>query len=519
MANKRIVIDPITRIEGHLRIEVEIAGGKVVDAWNTTTLFRGYEMILKGREPRDAWHFSHRICGICPTSHGHAASMCLEDAYGVTPPDNARLIRNLMESSQLLYDHILWFYILNGFDYVDIVSALSAKPKTKTLKKVQERVKAFVDSGQLGFLGNAYWGHPEYKLPAELNLELTASYLKSLKIKSLANEAGAVFGGKFPYIISSPPGGVTCIPTLTQIADYQDKMLKVKDFIDDTLIPDLMAIAPYYLYLKDYGGSHKSYLSMGVLDAKNQDPYDRLFPRGAIMNGDLGNLQKVDLMKDIGEYVGHSWYTDRCGGGINPSEGITEPNFTGKEGIGEIDHEGRYDWTKAVRFKGKPAEGGPLAQMLIAYASGSEPAKKLVDGTLAAVGAPGQLDILFSALGRVVARVLKVKMVADAFPVWIDELVANIKRGDNNFYTDYDLASDATGVAGWDAPRGCITDYTTIKGGRLETWQAVPASTWNFSPRDDKGVRGPAEEALIGVPVQDPENPLEVLRIVHSYDP
>ncbi len=516
--SERIVIDPITRIEGHLRIEVEVADGKVVDAWNTTTLFRGYEIILKGRDPRDAWHFSHRICGICPTSHGHAASMSLEDSFGVKPPDNARLIRNLMEAAQLGYDHVLWFYILNGFDYVDVVSALGAETKSPYLKRVQQRLQAFVDSGQLGFLKNAYWGHSEYKLPAELNLELAAHYIESLKVKSLATEASAVFGGKFPYIMSSPPGGVTCVPTLTNIADYQDKMHKVKDFVDNTLVPDLMNIAPYYLYLKDYGGSHLNYLSMGVLDAESQDPYDRLFPRGAILNGELKSL-KVDLNKDIQEFVGHSWYTDRSGGGRSPADGITEPKFTGTEGIGEIDREGKYDWTKAVRFKGVPAEGGPLAQMLLAYLAGREPARQLVDGTLKAVGAEGRLDILHSTLGRVVARVLKLKMTLDSIDGWIDELVANIKAGDMEFFREPEMPDSATGVAGWDAPRGCITDYNTIKGGRLENWQAVPASNWNFSPRDDKGVRGPAEEALIGVPVSDPKKPLEILRTVHSFDP
>lgn len=515
---QRIVIDPITRIEGHLRIEVEIEGGKVVNAWNTTTLFRGYEIILKGRDPRDAWHFSHRICGICPTSHGHTASMSLENSFGITPPDNARLIRNLLEAAQIGYDHVLWFYILNGFDYVDVVSALNAKPKTAHLKKVQQRIKAFVDSKQLGFLGNAYWGHPEYKLTPELNLELVDHYLESLRMKSLATEASAVFGGKFPYIMSTPPGGVTCVPTITQIADYQDKMRLVREFVDDKLIPDLLAIAPYYVYLKDYGGSHGNYMSMGVLDAKSQDPYDRLFPRGALYKGSL-KPERIDLEKDIEEYVGHSWYTDRSGGGRNPMDGVTEPEFTGREGIKEIDHEGKYDWTKAVRLKGKPMEGGPLAQMLLAYTSGRPQAKKLVDDTLAAVGMPGRLDILHSTLGRVVARVLKLKMTLDAVDGWVDELIANIKAGDMEFFRPYEIPNEAKGVAGWDAPRGCITDYNVIKGGKLENWQAVPASNWNFSPRDDKGVRGPAEEALIGVPVQDPKNPLEILRVVHSFDP
>jgi [NiFe] hydrogenase large subunit len=515
---QRIVIDPITRIEGHLRIEVEIADGKVVNAWNTTTLFRGYEIILKGRDPRDAWHFSHRICGICPTSHGHTASMSLEDSFGVKPPDNARLIRNLMEAAQIGYDHVLWFYILNGFDYVDVVSALGAKPSSPYLKKVQKRIKAFVDSGQLGFVQNAYWGHPEYRLPPDLNLELVAHYIESLRIKSLATEAAAVFGGKFPYIMSTPPGGVTCVPTLTQIADYKDKMQLVKDFVDNKLVPDLMAIAPYYLYLKDYGAGHKNYLSMGVLDAESQDPYDRFFPRGAIFNGEL-KAEEVDLLNDIQEFVGHSWYTDRSGGGRNPKDGITEPKFTGQEGIKEIDHEGKYDWTKAVRFKGQPMEGGPLAQMLMAYLAGREPAKKLVDDTLKAVGMEGRLDILFSALGRVVARVLKLKMTLDAVDGWVNELVENIKAGDTEFYRPYEIPDSASGVAGWDAPRGCITDYNVIEGGRLKNWQAVPASNWNFSPRDDKGVRGPAEEALIGVPVEDPKKPLEVLRLVHSFDP
>ncbi len=515
---ERIVIDPITRIEGHLRIEVEIANGKVVNAWNTTTLFRGYEIILKGRDPRDAWHFSHRICGICPTSHGHTASMSLEDSFGVTPPDNARLIRNLMEAAQIGYDHVLWFYILNGFDYVDVVSALSAKPSSPYLQRVQARLQAFVDSGQLGFLGNAYWGHPEYKLPPDLNLEIVAHYIESLRIKSLATEASAVFGGKFPFIMSSPPGGVTCVPTITQIVDYQDKMRLVKDFVDNKLVPDLLAIAPYYLYLKDYGAGHKNYISMGVLDAKSQDPYDRFFPRGAMLGGEL-KLHEVDIVNDIQEFVGHSWYTDKSGGGRSPMDGVTEPKFTGQEGIKEIDHEGKYDWTKAVRLNGKPMEGGPLAQMLISYLAGREDAQKLVDGTLKAVGAEGQVGILFSNLGRIVARVLKLKRTLDAVDGWVGELIANIKAGDNEFFRPYEIPDSAKGAAGWDAPRGPITDYNVIKGGKLENWQAVPASNWNFSPRDDKGVRGPAEEALIGVPVVDPKKPLEVLRTVHSYDP
>lgn len=516
---ERIVIDPITRIEGHLRIEVEITNGRVSNAWNTTTLFRGYEIILKGRDPRDAWHFSHRICGICPTSHGHTASMSLEDSFGIRPPDNARLIRNLMEAAQIGYDHILWFYILNGFDYVDVVSALSAKPSSAYLKRVQERIKAYVDSGQLGFLGNGYWGHPEYRLPPELNLEIVAHYLEAIRIKSLATEASAVFGGKFPYIMSTPPGGVTCIPTLTQIADYKDKMTIVKEFVDNKLIPDLLAIAPYYLYLKDYGAGHKNYISMGVLDGESQDPYDRLFPRGAIFNGDLSRVERIELLKDIEEYVGHSWYTDRCGGGRNPSDGITEPQFTGKDGIKEIDHDGKYDWTKAVRLKGRPMEGGPLAQMLIAYASGREQARRLVDDVLRAVGMEGRLDILFSVLGRVVARVLKLKMTLDSVEGWVDGLIENIKAGDTEFFVPYEIPDSARGVAGWDAPRGCITDYNEIENKRLKNWQSVPASNWNFSPRDDKGVRGPAEEALIGTPVSDPKNPLEVLRVVHSFDP
>lgn len=515
---ERIVIDPITRIEGHLRIEVEIANGKVVNAWNTTTLFRGYEIILKGRDPRDAWHFSHRICGICPTSHGHTASMSLEDSFGVTPPDNARLIRNLMEAAQIGYDHVLWFYILNGFDYVDVVSALSAKPSSPYLKRVQARFQAFVDSGQLGFIGNAYWGHPEYKLPPDLNLEIVAHYIESLRIKSLATEAAAVFGGKFPYIMSSPPGGVTCVPTLTQIVDYQDKMRLVKDFVDNKLVPDLMAIAPYYLYLKDYGAGHKNYISMGVLDAKSQDPYDRFFPRGAILGGEL-KLHEVDIINDIQEFVGHSWYTDESGGGRSPMDGVTEPKFTGQEGIKEIDREGKYDWTKAVRLNGQPMEGGPLAQMLISYLAGREDAQKLVDGTLKAVGAEGQVGILFSTLGRIVARVLKLKRTLDAVDGWVGELIANIKAGDTEFFTPHEIPDSAKGAAGWDAPRGPITDYNVIKGGKLENWQSVPASNWNFSPRDDKGVRGPAEEALIGVAVADPKKPLEILRTVHSYDP
>jgi [NiFe] hydrogenase large subunit len=507
---ERVVIDPFVRLEGHLRIEVEVDGGKVKDAWSTSPLFRGMEIVLKGRDPRDAYYLSQRICGVCPISHGHASTYSLENSFGVTPPDNARLIRNIIEGAQYVHSHILAFYHLHALDYVDIVSALKAKPKEASLQKVQAKLQAFVDSGQLGPFANAYWGHPAYKLPAELNLLAVAHYLEALEMQAKASQLLALFGGKFPHMMTCVPGGVTVTPDANMLGDALSRAKELKTWVDTVHIPDVLAVAPYYLDWAGIGKSHTNYLAWGVFEDESWDPQKRLLPPGAIFAGQL----KVEEVKpdEVTEYVSHSWYTDESGP-HNPGEGVTEPKYS------DLDTDGKYSWCKAPRFKDQPMEVGPLSRMLVAYLSGNEKAKKLIDDTLAALGVPGKPEVLLSTLGRVGARALECKLIADTMVDWTMELIGNFRNGQTDLYTDYAIPDSAHGVGLWEAPRGALAHWNVIEDGKLKNYQVVSPSTWNFSPRDDKAIRGPVEQALIGTPVADPENPLEVLRVVHSYDP
>jgi [NiFe] hydrogenase large subunit len=511
----RVVVDPVTRIEGHLRIEVEVDGGVVKDAWATCTLFRGFEIFIKDRDPRDAWHIAHRICGVCPTSHGMAATQGLEQSFGVRCPDNALLVRNLMEAAQEQHSHILWFYALNAFDYVDVVSALSATPSTPSLKIVQDRLKTFAASGQLGFLDNGYWGHPAMKLPPELNLELSAHYLQALDIQAKAAQALAVFGGKFPYHMSTPPGGVTVIPTLRLIEHYESIMKEVNDFVRNVFVPDTMAVAPYYMDLATIGKGVGNFLTWGVMEDPSRDPYKRALPRGAIFDGKLA-VEKVDP-SEVQEYVSRSWYSADSGQGKNPGDrnATTDPQYS------SLDLNDKYTWSKCTQIKDRPMEVGTLARMLVAYLSDAPGAKKLVDDTLAALGAAGKPEILVSALGRLATKALESVLIADQMEVDLAALKASIVKGGGSWFDPkgHEVPDSGEGVGAWDAPRGALAHWNRIENGKIASYQAVPASNWNFSPRNDKGQRGPVEEALIGTPVADPEKPLEVLRVVHTFDP
>lgn len=520
----KVVIDPITRIEGHLRITCLVEDGKVTDAWNTATLFRGFEIFMKGRDPKSIWQFAQRICGVCPNPHAFNSVRAVETALGMaTVDDNARLIRNMTEAAQLGYDHILWFYQLNAFDYVNVPNTLNAKPATPTLKAVQDQVKAVVDSGQLGPFANMYWDNPGYKLPADLDLELTAHYLAAIDVQQKANECNTILGGRFPMIHHYVPGGVTQLPAIDEVLFYKSRMEEVKNFIDTVMVPDLLAIAPFYgADLASTGKGVGNYLTWGVIDESSQDPYDRLFPRGAVFDGDLTKVQKVDL-DETRMYTKYSWFDDGVGQGKHPLDAGQEPiQFTELPPLeGEGLPEGKYDWTQAVRYgdKNRPMEVGPLAEVLVAYLSGRAEVKKLVDDTLAAVGAAGNPAVLLSNLGRVAARVIKAKVNADNALRWADELLANIGAGSKECYQELDFSREGRGASGWDAPRGSLAHYAEIEGGQIKTYAAVPPSNWNLSPRDDDGVRGPVEEALVGTPVADPQQPLEILRTVHTFDP
>ncbi len=507
----RYVIDPMTRIEGHLKLEVEIDGGKVKDAWTSGTLFRGFEIILQGRDPRDAWQYTQRVCGVCPTSHGHTSTMGLEDSFKVTPPENAILMRNLIEGCQFLHSHILWFYHLTALDYVDVVSALSAKTSDPKLLSVQAKLKTFVESGQLGPFANAYWGHPAYKLPPEINLLAVSHYLDALNMQALAASASAIFGGKMPMTMTSPPGGVNCMVNLDLISHFLYKIKTLQAFIDDVYIPDVLAVAPFYLDWAGIGKGHGNYLAWGVFeDPATKDPYKRLLPRGAVYADQGLKPQKVGP-EMVTEDVSRSWY--KSGSGLNPAKGETDPDFSG------YDTSKKYSWAKAPRLNGKPMEVGALSRMLVAYVSGQPTAKELIDGALAKLGVAGKPEVLLSVLGRIAARALESKLVADQMVLWTMQLASNLGAGKTKLFSQYELPQSGSGIGLWEAPRGALAHWNTIENSVLKNYQLVVPTTWNVCPRDDKGVRGPIEEALIGTPVLDPKKPLEVLRVVHSFDP
>jgi [NiFe] hydrogenase large subunit len=521
----KVVIDPITRIEGHLRITVEVENGQVKDAWNTCTLFRGFEIFMENIDPRDTWHYAQRICGVCPNPHALNSATASERAMGVaTVPDNARLVRNMLDATQLGYDSILWFYILNAFDYVNVPDILNAKTTDPQLMAIQAQVKAQATSGQVNFLSNHYWDNPGYVLSPEVNLLLTAHYLQAIDAQQAANQACAVIAGKFPMIMTMAAGGITQLPNIEDINYYLDRMGIVKEFTENVMWPDLLAVAGAYPELATYGQGVGNFLTWGLLDAKDQVAESRLFPSGGVFKGQL-KVEKVNPA-DARLYTQSSYYDDEMGMGKRPLEvGQKAIKFDGYPPIEGPDFPtGKYDWTRAARYPSPagtdvPMEVGPLAEVIVAYLSGQPEVVKYVDQVLAAVGAPGKPEALISNLGRVAARVIKARVNTDYAAKWGMDLLANMKAGDMSCFTPPNLMAEGEGISGYDAPRGALSHYVTIKGGKTVKYAAVPASNWNLAPRDDKGVRGPVEEALIGTPVADPTQPLEILRTVHTFDP
>jgi [NiFe] hydrogenase large subunit len=516
----RAVIDPVTRIEGHLRVEVEVESGVVTDAWVSGTLYRGMETILEGRAPADAFYVSQRICGVCPISHGHASTMASEAALGIQIPDGARLVRNIIEGAETLHSHILWFYTLTALDYVDVVSALSANiadtyalaekagTSTADFGQVQKRIKTFVEGGQLSIFTNGYWGHSAMKLPAELNLIAVAHYLEALEMQAEAAQIIALMGGKFPHFMTSLPGGTAWMPTEEKLGGILFRWKRVRDWIANTFIPDTLAIAPFYIEAATYGKGCGNFLSWGCFDDASFDPKKRALPRGMIVGGKLEVL--APDVAQVKEYVEHAWYDSPTA--LNPAQGKTHAKFT------TYDTNDKYSWVKAPRLNELPMEVGPLSRMLVAYLDGVPQVKELIDTTLAALGVAGKPEILVSLLGRIAARNLETLYVADEMGKWIMELVAAVKGGEAKFFTE-STATDGEGAGLWEAPRGALGHFISVKGGKIANYQAVTPSTWDLSPRDAAGVRGPMEEALIGCPIADVEKPLEALRIVHSFDP
>ncbi|MBA3010184.1 MAG: nickel-dependent hydrogenase large subunit [Proteobacteria bacterium] len=521
---KKIIIDPITRIEGHLRIEVEIENGRVKDAWTSGQMFRGIEMMLQGRDPRDAHHFVQRSCGVCTYIHALSSVRAVEDACKIEIPENARIIRNLLHGAQYQHDHIVHFYHLHALDWVDIVSGLSADPvKTAKLsenvsgrpqtadyfREVQAKLSTFVNSGQLGPFNNAYWGHSAYKLPAEANLMASSHYLEAIKLQAKAARMHAIFGGKNPHPQSLVVGGVTCVGDLTpeRIDEFTGIWKETKAFVDEVYIPDILAVASFYKDWAAIGGNNKTYLCYG--DFPQQGINDDLLMPGGVLMGDLNPIP-VDTNR-ITEDVTRAWY--ERGEAKHPYEGETKPI----QGEVTYNTNDQYSWMKAPRYDGKSAEVGPLARNLVAYTSGQKEVKVLVDHVLKTLGVG--VDALFSTLGRTAARGIETVVVGNAMGGWIDTLKSNISSGDKKTYQPWEMPDKARGFGLNDVPRGALGHWINIEGGKIKNYQYVVPSTWNLGPSDGKNQKGPVENSLIGTPIADPKQPLEILRTVHSYDP
>jgi hydrogenase large subunit len=562
-SGRRIVVDPITRIEGHLRIEVNVDKDNVIrNAVSTGTMWRGLEVILKGRDPRDAWAFVERICGVCTGVHAMASIRSVEDALGIKIPPNANAIRNLMHATLYAQDHLVHFYHLHALDWVDIVSALKADPKATSdiqqkispwpnsspgyFREVQSRLKKFVDSGQLGIFANAYWGSPAYKLPAEVNLLATAHYLEALDFQKEIVKIQTIFGGKNPHpnwLVGGMPSpinvdgtgavGAVNMVNLNMVKDICDRTIQ---FIDQVYLPDLLAIASYYKDWAKFGGGLANQNVMSYGDFPNiPNDYSAkslLMKPGVILNGDLKKIYEVDLKdpEQVQEWVTHSWYkyTDE-NKGLHPFDGVTDPSFVlgaGTKGtrtnIEWIDESAKYSWIKAPRWKGHPVEVGPLARYILGYAQGDKEMTEQINLVLKTLDVP--VTALFSTLGRTAARGLEASWAAHKMRYFYDQLMTNIKNGDLatanvDKWEPSTWPAECKGVIGVEAPRGALAHWVKIKNARIDSYQCVVPTTWNASPRDAKNQIGPYEASLLNTPMVKADQPLEILRTIHSFDP
>ena len=546
----RIVIDPVTRIEGHLRIEAEVDGHQVTDAWSSGTMFRGIELILRDRDPREAWIWAQRICGVCTTVHALASVRAVEDALGIEIPDNARLVRNLIAGSQFVQDHVIHFYHLHALDWVDVTLALKADPaktaqiaqsisewpksSTTYFKGIQDRVKSLVSSRQLSLFSSGDWGHPAYQLPPEVNLLAVAHYIEALEFQRDFIRIHAVLGGKNPHPQTYLVGGIStamdanepeAVINPERITLMNQLVETAQTFVKQVLLPDVLAVAGVYKDWFHYGEGLGNFMAYGDYPSSGvKDSAGFLFPRGLILNRDLSTVHPVDP-KNVTEYVTHSWY-EYSGGdqvGKHPSQGETKPRYSGpKPPYEHLKTDEKYSWLKSPRYDDKPVEVGPLARALVAYASGNGEIKKRIDGTLAKLNLPP--TALYSTMGRIAARALEADYMADALSGWLQELNNNMAHGNvaihNREKWDPDTwPKSCQGFGLEEAPRGSLGHWVQIENKKIVNYQAVVPSTWNAGPRDAHGQRGAYEAALLKTPIADPERPLEILRTVHSFDP
>jgi hydrogenase large subunit len=546
----RIVIDPVTRIEGHLRIEAEVDGHQVTDAWSSGTMFRGIELILRGRDPREAWIWAQRICGVCTTVHALASVRAVENAVGVQIPDNARLVRNIIAATQNVQDHIIHFYHLHALDWVDIIGALKADPaKTSQLaqsisewpksstvyfKAVQDRVKALVASGQLSLFSSGDWGNPAYRLPPEVDLLAVAHYIEGLDLQREFIRIQAVLGGKNPHPQTYLVGGMaTAIdgnePEATinpeRITLLNQLVKNGQTFVRQVYLPDVLAIAGFYRDWFTYGEGLGNFMAYGDYTMGSlKDPAGFFFPRGIVLGRDLSQVHPFEPT-NVTEYVTRSWYEYPEGNqiGKHPSQGDTNPKYSGPKPPYEfLKTDEKYSWLKSPRYNNKPMEVGPLARALVAYASGDEQVKQLVDENLAKLNLPA--SALFSTLGRVTARALEAEIMVGRLSGWVAQLDDNMAHGDVRIHNGDKWNQDSwpkscQGFGFHEAPRGSLGHWVEIENKKIVNYQVVAPSTWNAGPRDGQGQRGPYEAALLGTPIADPDRPLEIMRTVHSFDP
>jgi hydrogenase large subunit len=542
---KKITIDPITRIEGHLRIDVEVDDGKVKNAWSSGQMWRGIEVILKGRDPREAWVFAQRICGVCTTVHAICSVRAVENALGLEIPLNAQYIRNLIIAAHGIFDHIVHFYHLSALDWVDLVSALQADAKKTAklaeqlsdwprnsyneIKAVQDRLRKFVASGQLGIFGSGYWGHPAMKLSPEVNLLAATHYFQALDYQREINKVVAILGSKTPHIQNLAVGGVanpvdpnTPAPlTMEQLLHVKTLIDNIKDFVKKVYLVDVAAVGAFYADWTKYGAGVTNYLSVPDLPMDEKGT-KFLMPGGYIANRDLSTFQPIKSFDDaffrdnVKECIKHSWYDGDWN--RHPWVEETKPKYTG------YDEDEKYSWVKAPNFKDKPAQVGPLAHVLCMYAAGHEPTKKYVKRALniasQIAGTKIGLEALHSTIGRHAARAVRAAVLTDTMDQLWTALVENIGKGDYDTFNPPKFPKgEIKGFGFHEAPRGILSHWVVIKDGKIENYQAVVPSTWNAGPRNHNDELGPYEASLIGNPIADPKKPLEVIRTIHSFDP
>lgn len=542
--SKRIVVDPVTRIEGHLRIDVEVDGGKVTKAWSSGQMWRGIETILKGRDPREAWLFTQRFCGVCTTVHALASVRAVENAVNLEIPRNAQFIRNLILAAHAMHDHIVHFFHLSALDWVDVVSALKADPKAtaklaqslsdwprnsvQEFTAVKEKLASFVDKGQLGIFANGYWGHAAMKLPPEVNLLAVSHYLQALDYQRTANQVVAILGSKTPNIQNLAVGGVANAINLdNQSTLNMNTLYKIKDLLDemgafirDVYLTDVCAIGAMYPEWLGYGAGVTNYLAVPDMPLDGAGTQFDL-PGGTIMNGDLSTIKPITTFQDeyfeknVTESIAHSWYEG--GDDLHPYKGETNPSYT------DFQDEGKYSWVKSPRFQDEVMQVGPLAQVLVGFQQGHESTVKWASWALEKASAVAGVKItpamLHSTLGRHAARAVRTAVISElALKHW-GLLVENIASGDLEIFRQPEFVGHQEGFGFHEAPRGTLSHFVVIDDGKITNYQAVVPSTWNAGPRDGKNRPGPYESSLVGNPIADPERPLEVLRTIHSFDP